>query len=885
MGSFSFLRLGLLASCFLVSSSSAKVPSSRYPVLDSTSVSISLNGNTALHTFDGHGALSAGASSRLLWDYPEPQRTQILDFLFKPNFGANLAILKVEIGGDGASTNGDEPSHEHFRGDLSCTRGYEVWLVQQARARNPNIRTYGLSWAAPAFIGNGTFYSAENIAYQTQFVKCIAQEANGPVDYIGIWNERGQPDGTDYIVDLRQSLDAAGFTNTKIIVMDGGLDTNEVQNAQVNETFRNAIYGAGLHYPCDKPAPEVRDLGWDFWASEDYSRDPSWLDGGSYWGKALSQNYVLMNLTATIAWSLIWSTYTNGVCNGAGLMRAHQPWSGNYEASAPIWLSAHWGQFVQPGWKFLTVPGGGSGFLYAAGETSNPAGTYVTLVPPTGPQDGVTIIIETLMNNDCVTRNYSNFNLTFTLSGNLPGPGTVLHMWVTTSTAYFVQYPDIIIASDNTVNVLVDADSMVTLSTTDGAMHGTFPGDIPTAAPFPLPYSDNFNNYSYDTLATYFADQGGSFSVRNGTLTQVAQADPGPNGWAPNPDPISLIGDENWIDYALAVDVSFSALIPGGPLDFEYTLPTVVSDPIVPKLRSFERSYERIQQYRQGQGLERATREEVRSMVQKLLNEDTLMAKCDSSDVAQSWQFNVPSPGYLSNTVGYNQLCLNINGCQPDSIIYYQCVNDPNGSSCGAPNGQYPNLVWNLTSQGALLSPMDNWALTLNTTDMQTLYMAPFNNTVNQVWNYNVTSGLIGIPGYNLCLSTPPRKVYAQICGRITSYNGFDATEPMNGYCFQINEQGIWSLVSNGKVLSTGNSTSSGFDPTKVHRIGVSMAGPVISGYFNDVLITEVIDNGYTYGNAAIGSGWHESFFDNFNVTVPYPETVRRREDTLFHGK
>lgn len=58
------------------------------------------------HAWEGHGALSAGASSRLLWDYDEPFRSQILDYLFLPNFGAGLSILKVEIGGDGASTDG-----------------------------------------------------------------------------------------------------------------------------------------------------------------------------------------------------------------------------------------------------------------------------------------------------------------------------------------------------------------------------------------------------------------------------------------------------------------------------------------------------------------------------------------------------------------------------------------------------------------------------------------------------------------------------------------------------------------------------------------------------------------------------------------------------------
>lgn len=33
--------------------------------------------------YDGHGALSAGASSRLLYDYAEPHRSNILDYLFK----------------------------------------------------------------------------------------------------------------------------------------------------------------------------------------------------------------------------------------------------------------------------------------------------------------------------------------------------------------------------------------------------------------------------------------------------------------------------------------------------------------------------------------------------------------------------------------------------------------------------------------------------------------------------------------------------------------------------------------------------------------------------------------------------------------------------------
>ena len=84
-----------------------------------------LDGNGKGRVFDGLGAVSAGASSRLLIDYPEPQRSQILDYLFKPGYGAALQHLKVEIGADVNSTDGSEPSHMRSPADHDSTRGYE----------------------------------------------------------------------------------------------------------------------------------------------------------------------------------------------------------------------------------------------------------------------------------------------------------------------------------------------------------------------------------------------------------------------------------------------------------------------------------------------------------------------------------------------------------------------------------------------------------------------------------------------------------------------------------------------------------------------------------------------------------------------------------------
>jgi len=118
---------------------------------DTTHVVVS--GSAAGRVFDGVGGLSGGGgTSRLLWDYPSEKRDEILDYLFKPNCGASLQILKVEIGSDAISTNGAEASHMRSRTDSNYNRGYEWWLMEQAKLRNPDITLYGLEWAGPAVL-------------------------------------------------------------------------------------------------------------------------------------------------------------------------------------------------------------------------------------------------------------------------------------------------------------------------------------------------------------------------------------------------------------------------------------------------------------------------------------------------------------------------------------------------------------------------------------------------------------------------------------------------------------------------------------------------------------------------------------------------------------
>jgi len=140
--------------------------------------------------YDGIGAVSAGASSRLLIDYPEPYRSHILDFLFKPNYGAALQHLKVEIGGDINSTDGSEPSHMRTRDDENYERGYEWWLMKEAKKRNPDIILDALAWGAPGWIGDGNYYSQDGADYMVKFLKGAKEHHGLEINYVGIWNEK-----------------------------------------------------------------------------------------------------------------------------------------------------------------------------------------------------------------------------------------------------------------------------------------------------------------------------------------------------------------------------------------------------------------------------------------------------------------------------------------------------------------------------------------------------------------------------------------------------------------------------------------------------------------------------------------------------------------------
>ena len=72
----------------------------------------------------------------------------------------------------------------HTRDDLNCSRGYEWDVLREARKRNGAIKTYGLSWGVPGWIGGGNYYSDDNLEYHL-WLYCASVVQQVPIDFMG----------------------------------------------------------------------------------------------------------------------------------------------------------------------------------------------------------------------------------------------------------------------------------------------------------------------------------------------------------------------------------------------------------------------------------------------------------------------------------------------------------------------------------------------------------------------------------------------------------------------------------------------------------------------------------------------------------------------------
>jgi len=521
----------------------------------SQQTSVVLDGSSKGRIFDGLGAASAGASSRLLIDYPEPQRSQILDYLFKPGYGAALQHLKVEIGADVNSTDGSEPSHMRTASDHDSTRGYEWWLMAEAHKRNPNIILEILAWGAPSWVGGDTLYTPKMAGYIADFIQTAKRDYSLDIAYTGIWNEAVYD--IPYIKELNRRLKADHLA-TKIVCCDEYPGQGNGQWAIADDILKDpelasAIAVIGVHYPLKNgkitTTETARKTGKPLWSSEDQPNSGSepiisrdWAFGGRILAHLYNQNYLEGSLTATEIWSPITSYYDILAAPNSGLMYANTPWSGHYDVQGTIWATAHTTQFAQPGWQYLDSA---SGYLPLKGS-------YVAL--RSTDRKNWSVVLETI---DAKQPQKVSFHL----AGGLAA--TEVHIWETNNSRTFEH-----VANVKPVHGIFaytfEPDSLYSLTTTTGQGKGT--ALPPPSAAYPLPYVDDFEKTPLRHTPKYLSDQDGAFEVspctaRQGKcLEQVISAKP--IDWGILPDPFTLAGNADWTDYTVAADVRFLTSAP-----------------------------------------------------------------------------------------------------------------------------------------------------------------------------------------------------------------------------------------------------------------------------------------------------------------------------------
>ncbi|MDV7139086.1 hypothetical protein R3X28_09375 [Maribacter sp. TH_r10] len=520
-------------------------------------VQITLNGNDDGRIFEGIGGVSAGASTDLLYDYKDPVRSQILDILFKPKFGAGFQHLKVEMGGGENSTCGSEPSHAITREELKnpVSRGYEFWLMKEARNRNPKVILEYLPWSFPGYLIPDIF-TEESAEYFVSFLDVAKKQWGMDIDWVAAAENENYTNPEWLINHVRPLLDARGYENVKIQGPDDNSgDWKIFDEFEKDKSLDSIMEAVGYHYVTGRefnenmvdgrgrPTTEkAKKSGKPLWASEDWS----WT--GKEWGGAGALNlariynkfYIRDRITKTLIWAPIGSIYESVTWDKAGAMKANSPWSGYYEVWPTIWATAHTTQFTEPlNWQYLNSACG----LF---ESTTYKGSCVTLKEKGRPEWSMIICTE------------KQEEIEIKIGEGL-STGTV-HVWKSNEKEQFVQIESII-PKDRLIRILLDPQSIYSLTTTSGQQKGTY--KIPKEKPFPFPFKEDYEDRKVGDLPKYHSDQTGSFEIalkEDGSqcLKQIITEQG--YDWMrvyrrSNIKPNTLVGDVNWENYTCSVDV------------------------------------------------------------------------------------------------------------------------------------------------------------------------------------------------------------------------------------------------------------------------------------------------------------------------------------------
>lgn len=491
-----------------------------------------INGKDLGRIFQGIGGVTSNGMTKLLREYPAGQREDMLDLLFKPKFGASFQVLKVEIGSDANGTCGTEPSHMRSATDYDITRGVGLWLAQEAKKRNPNIILDAIRWGTPAWVTDND----KKYLYYKNFLTGARDKYGLKFNYLAPDENEGMYSRNWVIHTLRPRLNQDGFADVVLSGADSTEDWNIAPIIEGDPQLKEALGAINIHYREYSPQ-SVKDSGLPIFASENLVAFRHKFSCSLDMAYKIIRSYASGRMVQYQMHPIIEAIYDNVPYTCKSLLTAAHPWSGHYCIESAMWVTAHFTQFIHPGWQYLD----GS---CASEETHS----YLTLKnPATG--DFSTILL-----------NQSEVPMHFSIKlENLQA--SIIHAWMTTENEYFVQKDDVAVIEDM-VQITLPPMSICTLTTTTGQTKGVPAHGIPEETSFRLPYHDGFELYEIGKQPRYTVDQSGAFEVHPGgkngkkCLKQVLTLAEKPIDWErrATPEPYTILGGQELKNYCASFD-------------------------------------------------------------------------------------------------------------------------------------------------------------------------------------------------------------------------------------------------------------------------------------------------------------------------------------------
>jgi galactosylceramidase len=499
---------------------------------------VNINGANAGRKFAGIGGVTSNGMTKLLSEYPKDQQDDILDLLFKPKFGASFHLLKIEIGSDANGTCGTEPSHMRSQTDFDITRGVGLWLGSKAKERNPEILLDAIRWGTPKWIDT----DAKKYLYYKNFLQGARDTFGLNFDYLAPDENEGKFSRNYTVNTLRPGLNNDGFSHTKLAAADSTTDWNIAAMVHSDQSLKNALAAINAHYKEDSP-DNAKNCGLPIYDSEDLAPDRHSFSSCLKVAYRIIKSYASGKMVMYQMHPVIEAIYDNVPYTYKGVIAAAHPWSGYYEIDAGLWVVAHFTQFIFPGWVYID-----------SGCSSGSEHSYLTLKDPN--TNAFSIIV--------LNRGPADIDYVFNLT-NLPVE--VLHAWGTNEENYFYTMGDVMVQSGK-FSLTVPANTIYTLTTTWGQQKGKPAHTIPNNNLFPLPYADNFESYNAGKQPKYTVDQSGAFEItnqgKNGgkCLKQIITLETKPIDWErrATPSPYTLLGDQDWKNYKISVDILIETL-------------------------------------------------------------------------------------------------------------------------------------------------------------------------------------------------------------------------------------------------------------------------------------------------------------------------------------